>query len=89
MSFFGADLTGVDDNGERFWPAFCESGGSSIVDALLRAKRLDRAKLRGVNLHLFDAAAVALDLSESDVDQAIKRLSKANLDGTTFEMWSR
>lgn len=79
-----ADLTGLDDGGRRWRPGMCEGDSGSLANALVRAARLDRARLAGRTLQLFDVAAGTVDLSEADFRRVIRRLARADLRGAVL-----
>lgn len=66
VSFDDADPSGAVGPDTRHEPGICEVGRESIVDVLLGASSLERTRLDGVELQLFDAAIIGLNRSDDD-----------------------
>lgn len=75
MSFDDADPSGAVGPDTRHEPGICEVGRESIVDVLLGASSLERTRLDGVELQLFDAAIIGLNRSDDD-DKGLLKIEK-------------
>lgn len=86
VSFADADLSGAVGPWPRHEPSLCDSGWQSIVDVLLGASSLERTRLEGVELQLFDAAIIGLNEPDDDKGSSpIEKLFAADLRGAVLK----